>query len=56
MPKGRPTIRAGDETGIDDALRAMAEPRRRAILQLVANDELAGEIDAAFDVTRTAIS
>lgn len=39
------------------ALRALAEPRRRAILRLVANDELsAGEIAAAFDVTRTAVS
>ena len=41
----------------DDALRAIAEPRRRAILRLVARDELAaGEIAAAFDITRTAIS
>jgi len=41
----------------DDALRALAEPRRRAILELVARDELAaGEIAAAFDVTRTAVS
>ena len=46
-----------DEPGIDDALKALAEPRRRAILRLVATDELAaGEIAAAFDVTRTAIS
>jgi len=38
-------------------LRALAEPRRRAILQLVAHEELAaGEIAAAFDVTRPAIS
>lgn len=45
----------GDPT--DDALRALAEPRRRAILRLVAHDELAaGEIAAAFDVTRTAVS
>ena len=44
-----------DSTG--DALRAIAEPRRRAILQLVAHDELsAGEIAAAFDVTRPAVS
>ena len=43
--------------GPDEALRAIAEPRRRAILRLVANDELAaGEIAAAFDVTRTAVS
>jgi DNA-binding transcriptional ArsR family regulator len=38
-------------------LRAIAEPRRREILRLVATDEMAaGEIAAAFDVTRTAIS
>ena len=42
---------------MDDTLRAIAEPRRRAILQLVANEELAaGEIAAHFDVHRTAIS
>jgi DNA-binding transcriptional ArsR family regulator len=42
---------------VDDALRAIAEPRRRAILALVANEELAaGEIAAHFDITRTAIS
>ena len=41
----------------DGALRALAEPRRRAILQLVAHDELAaGEIASAFDVTRPAVS
>lgn len=41
----------------DEALRALAEPRRRDILRLVARDELAaGEIAAAFDVSRTAIS
>ena len=41
----------------DEALRAIAEPRRREILRLVATGELAaGEIAAAFDVTRTAIS
>ncbi|GIF40266.1 ArsR/SmtB family transcription factor [Actinoplanes xinjiangensis] len=46
-----------DESETDDAFRALAEPRRRAILRLVATDELAaGEIAAAFDVTRTAIS
>jgi DNA-binding transcriptional ArsR family regulator len=44
-------------SSIDDALRAMAEPRRRAILELVSGEELAaGEIAARFDVTRTAIS
>ena len=41
----------------DEVLRAIAEPRRRAILQLVAAEELgAGEIAAAFDVGRTAVS
>jgi DNA-binding transcriptional ArsR family regulator len=42
---------------VDDALRAIAEPRRRAILEIVARQELAaGAIAAHFDVTRTAIS
>ena len=46
-----------DERETDEALRAIAEPRRRKILQLVAHDELpAGEIAAAFDISRTAIS
>ena len=41
----------------DEALRAIAEPRRRAILKLVAHDELAaGQIAEAFDITRTAVS
>ena len=45
------------ETPDDAALRAIAEPRRRAIMRLVARDELAaGEIAAAFDITRTAVS
>lgn len=40
-----------------DAFQALAEPRRRAVLALVANQErTAGEIAAAFDVTRQAIS
>ncbi len=48
---------AGGEQATDAALKAIAEPRRRAILRLVAHDELAaGEIAAAFDVTRTAVS
>src|SRR6185437_6292956 len=53
---------ASDEAGAaeratDEALKALAEPRRRAILRLVASGELAaGEIAAAFDVTRTAVS
>jgi DNA-binding transcriptional ArsR family regulator len=46
-----------NEAGTDEALKAIAEPRRRAILRLVAHDELAaGEIAAAFEVTRTAVS
>ncbi len=41
----------------DEAFRAIAEPRRRAILELIRDEELpAGEIAARFDVTRTAIS
>ena len=40
-----------------DPWKALAEPRRREILQLVAHDELAaGEIAAAFEVTRPAVS
>lgn len=47
----------GAERATDEALKALAEPRRRAILRLVASDELAaGEIAAAFEVTRTAVS
>jgi DNA-binding transcriptional ArsR family regulator len=46
-----------EEQATDEALKAVAEPRRRAILRLVAEDELpAGEIAAAFDVSRTAVS
>ncbi len=42
---------------MEAALKAMAEPRRRAILKLVRDEELtAGQIAAAFDVTRPAIS
>jgi DNA-binding transcriptional ArsR family regulator len=53
---GREAAAAGEQA-TDEALKAIAEPRRRAILRLVADDELAaGEIAAAFDVTRTAIS
>src|SRR6201997_3006225 len=45
------------EGAADEALRAIAEPRRRAILQLVAHDELAaGQIASAFEITRTAVS
>jgi len=47
----------GDERAADETLKAIAEPRRRAILRRVADDELpAGEIAAAFDVSRTAVS
>ena len=47
----------GAERATDEALKALAEPRRRAILRLVAGDErAAGQIAAAFDVTRTAVS
>jgi DNA-binding transcriptional ArsR family regulator len=46
-----------DAQATDEALKAIAEPRRRAILRLVAHAELpAGEIAAAFDVSRTAVS
>jgi DNA-binding transcriptional ArsR family regulator len=52
-----PSAADAGERATDEALRAIAEPRRRAILRLVADDELAaGEIAAVFDVTRTAIS
>ena len=42
---------------METALKAIAEPRRRAILRLVRDDELsAGEIASHFDVTRPAVS
>jgi DNA-binding transcriptional ArsR family regulator len=42
---------------VDAALRAIAEPNRRAILHLVRDDEhSAGEIASHFDVSRPAIS
>src|SRR5262245_18194854 len=54
-PQQDPAGTDGRET--EAALRAIAERRRRKILQLVAHDELAaGEIDGAFDITRTAVS
>ena len=41
----------------DVALRAIVEPRRRAILRLIQNAELpAGEIASRFEVTRPAVS
>lgn len=44
-------------TYVDTALTAIAEPRRRRILELVRDEELsAGDIAARFDVTRPAIS
>jgi DNA-binding transcriptional ArsR family regulator len=57
MERGRAASPAPGEAEMDEALRALAEPRRRAILQLVTHSELAaGEIAACFDVTRTAVS
>ena len=45
------------EDATDEVLRALAEPRRRVILRLVAHDEMsAGEIGAAFEISRTAVS
>jgi DNA-binding transcriptional ArsR family regulator len=42
---------------VDLALKAIAEPRRRAILRLVRSDELSsGDIASQFDVTGPAIS
>jgi DNA-binding transcriptional ArsR family regulator len=42
---------------VDDALRAIAEPRRREILRLVWHQERSvGEIASHFEVTRPAIS
>ena len=44
-------------TSTDHVLRALAEPRRRAILRLVADDELpVGRLAEQFEVTRSAIS
>ena len=54
MSPQRPSV---EPEPADEVLRALAEPRRRAILRLVAHDELAaGQIAAAFEVTRPAIS
>lgn len=42
---------------MEAALKAIAEPRRRAILRLVRDGEMsAGDIASNFDVTRPAIS
>ncbi|HZB33958.1 MAG TPA: metalloregulator ArsR/SmtB family transcription factor [Streptosporangiaceae bacterium] len=45
------------EMDLDAALRAIAEPRRREILTLIAATELpAGKIAEHFEVTRSAVS
>src|ERR1700741_498598 len=45
------------EEATDEALRALAEPRRRAILRLASAEErVAGRNPEAFDVPRTAVS
>jgi DNA-binding transcriptional ArsR family regulator len=42
---------------VEEAIRAIAEPNRRRILQLVTAKELsAGEIAAEFQITRPAVS
>jgi DNA-binding transcriptional ArsR family regulator len=42
---------------VDDPIRALAEPKRRLILELIAHNELsAGEIAEHFEVTRPAVS
>lgn len=42
---------------MEEAIRAIAEPNRRRILQLVTSKELsAGEIASRFEITRPAIS
>ncbi|RVX39794.1 DNA-binding transcriptional ArsR family regulator [Nonomuraea polychroma] len=46
-----------EKRDLDGVLRAIAEPRRRAILGLIATNELpAGEIAQHFSVTRSAVS
>src|SRR4051794_34145653 len=64
-----PTLQIGDRASSDlrkcilallmapDLFQALAEPRRRAVLSLVAEKErTAGEIAEQFDVTRQAVS
>jgi DNA-binding transcriptional ArsR family regulator len=42
---------------MEEAIRAIAEPNRRRILQLVAGGELsAGDIASRFEITRPAVS
>lgn len=46
-----------DDSATDAAFKALAEPRRRAILRLVRDEELAaGHIASHFEVTRPAVS
>jgi DNA-binding transcriptional ArsR family regulator len=43
--------------GVQSTIQALAEPRRREILELIRDHELtAGEIASGFEVTRPAIS
>lgn len=62
MADAQPATGAAADPGWPEAtdttvLRAVAEPRRREILRLVASTELsAGEIAESFDVSRPAIS
>jgi DNA-binding transcriptional ArsR family regulator len=56
-PGAQTVATSNADAATDDVLRALAEPRRRAILRLGAQQERpAGQIAEAFDVTRTAIS
>src|SRR4029450_1291701 len=51
------SVSFGLRRGVEAAMRALAEPRRRDILRLVRDDELsAGSIASHFDVSRPAIS
>jgi DNA-binding transcriptional ArsR family regulator len=48
---------AVDRTGANDVYRAIADPTRRSILELVARDERAvGELAAAFPISQPAVS
>ena len=50
-------MRSCYSAGVQAVIEAIAEPRRREILQLVRDEEMtAGRIAAHFDVTRQAIS
>ncbi|TMK52784.1 MAG: helix-turn-helix transcriptional regulator [Actinobacteria bacterium] len=50
-------LRSCYSAGVQAVIEAIAEPRRREILQLVRDEEMtAGRIAAHFDVTRQAIS